>query len=223
MSRRCECGNRKDFYAKQCRICRFGYAVLPEHMSGLSSLEQRIAARIAVKGECREWTGHCAVSSGRPQIGLGQKVAYLHRTLWEMTVGPIPEGQHVYMACSNERCIRTSHLYLDERYASPLERMAERIAVNGECREWTGTITTTQEGDRRPVISIKHEPILVYRLAWEMCFGPIPDGMMICHTCDNGICIRTSHLFVGTHLDNMRDKAAKGRCRNGYTGRLLCQ
>ena len=55
---------------------------------------------------------------------------------------------------------------------------------------------------------------MTHRQAWEDANGPIPDGMHVLHSCDNKPCINPEHLFLGTHRDNMRDSAAKGRHKN---------
>lgn len=56
-------------------------------------------------------------------------------------------------------------------------------------------------------------------LAWEDCFGPVPNGLHVLHTCDNPPCVRFDHLWLGTIADNNADKWAKGRGRVGHGSR----
>lgn len=53
------------------------------------------------------------------------------------------------------------------------------------------------------------------RWGWETHFGPIPDGMFVCHTCDRPSCMNPNHWFLGSHADNMADCVAKGRQAKG--------
>lgn len=50
-----------------------------------------------------------------------------------------------------------------------------------------------------------------HRVAWVLVNGQIPDGLFVCHHCDNPRCCNVEHLFLGTAADNARDRAAKGR------------
>ena len=84
----------------------------------------------------------------------------------------------------------------------------------GECWEWSGA-----RNKGYGVFSVHgSKPRVAHVVAWELHTGrQLPDGMVVRHTCDNPPCCNPAHLLLGTHGDNNRDKAERGRC--GYNGK----
>ena len=86
-------------------------------------------------------------------------------------------------------------------------RVLPRIDMAGDCWEWTGARSSAGYGQS----TFQQKRYTVTRALWEYHNGPIPDGLVICHKCDNPPCCRMDHLFIGTTSDNARDMVAKGR------------
>lgn len=96
-------------------------------------------------------------------------------------------------------------------YGEPIEvRLRNRYAVDEATGCWNWTSGHIGAGGRGRIRYEGREQY-AYRVAYQVYVGPIPDGMFVCHSCDNPRCVRPEHLFLGTHIDNMRDMHSKRR------------
>ena len=87
----------------------------------------------------------------------------------------------------------------------------------GQCWVWTGTLYSNGYG-RLYGFGRAH------RLSWRIHFGEIPEGLLVCHHCDNKTCVNPDHLFTGTHLANMQDGVSKSRFALGdHNGSRMCE
>ena len=79
-----------------------------------------------------------------------------------------------------------------------------------DCIIWDGPIVAQ---GRYGMTTLNGKSIGAHRAAWILANGEIPHGLLVCHKCDNGLCVNPDHLFLGTYSDNMRDAVGKGRIK----------
>jgi hypothetical protein len=86
-------------------------------------------------------------------------------------------------------------------------RFWRKVHKTPGCWEWTGKLSHGYGRIGGP----NQTYFYAHRISWELHNGPIPEGLYICHICDNPCCVRPDHLFLGTAKDNGVDMASKQR------------
>jgi hypothetical protein len=109
-----------------------------------------------------------------------------------------------------------------------VQKFWELVAIrsDGECWEWQGRLNWSGYGIL--CMGKRCNPTFHEERAHRFCYrihnalSKVPKGLHVCHRCDNPKCVNPKHLFLGTDLDNMRDKCRKGRQPKGeeYAKRL---
>lgn len=82
----------------------------------------------------------------------------------------------------------------------------DQSALDG-CWAWGGLISSNGYGR----FSYKDKHRLSHRVSYQIFFGEIPDGFVVCHKCDVRNCVNPLHLWLGTQSDNLKDASEKGR------------
>lgn len=105
----------------------------------------------------------------------------------------------------------SKHLTLEERFWG-------KVVKTADCWIWVSTLSPKGYGVFNLDQSKRRcgpSQIRAHRMSYILAKGAIPDGLLVCHSCDNPRCVRPEHLFIGTNKDNMDDRNNKGRHTKG--------
>ena len=106
---------------------------------------------------------------------------------------------------------------MDKAFWAKVSKDTKLDARGLQCWVWTAAHNRQGYG----VINIAGDTKLAHRVIWEEEYGSVSDGKQVNHHCDNPPCIRLSHLYAGTHQDNMRDMVQRNTGRKETNPRSL--
>jgi hypothetical protein len=96
-------------------------------------------------------------------------------------------------------------------------RFWSKVIKTDNCWFWVGGLTSAGYGS----FKMQHQTFVTSRVAWVISHNiDIPQGLLVCHKCDNPVCVNPSHLFLGTNIDNYLDSYTKGRAKGRGCARL---
>ena len=148
------------------------------------------------------------VPHGYCHCGCGNKTNIAKRT--DNRIGHI-KGEPLKFLCGHGGQRGKVSIPLADRFWSKVN-----IRASDECWTWTGPLNSAGYGH----ICVRLTDYMAHRVAYELAKGPIPNGLVIRHTCDNKMCCNPNHLITGTYAQNSQDAIDRGLTLRGEDASL---
>lgn len=188
------------------------------------TLEERFWSKVrkGKEDECWNWTAFCD-EGGYGRIKVNRENIQAHRYSYQINIGEIPEDMDVLHACKNNSCVNPNHLYLRPKNIPVEERFWEKVNREGksedDCWEWNACLNNINTKNDVGYGSFKDpnkgKNVFAHRYSYELHKGPIPEGLLVMHQCNNPPCVNPKHLKVGTQYENIKYAASLGRMPGG--------
>lgn len=174
------------------------------------TLEERFIEKIVINSETLCWEYQTQTPNPPFYVNreLGKK--NVRHVSWYLYSGEFINAV-IEVTCNNRFCVNPEHFLIvkswQDRFWYYVDKECSNIFYGGtRCWEWKAKKDDKGYGLMNHPYSTK-----AHRLSWLIHNGIIPDGLLICHKCDNPSCVNPNHLFLGTSLENNLDKVSKGR------------